>query len=196
MNLYEALGVERDAHASVIKGAYRKLAMRLHPDRGGNKDAMAQVQLAHDILMDPERRKHYDKHGTDIPPDVTRDRVLQDIQTLLLQALEKEDVDHTDLVGVLRDVVKDARKNHPKAIEAQKAAIEKRKRAAKRMKGPNGANILRNIIEQDIQTRENVVKQMIDNLKLMDEVEKFLKDYSYKIEVVGWLTSNEQQFTI
>ena len=63
---YYILGVGRSAEAAEIKKAYRKLAMKYHPDV--NKDAGAaerfgQVQEAYDILSDPKKRQLYDKFG-------------------------------------------------------------------------------------------------------------------------------------
>ncbi len=66
---YEVLGVPRDADAKAIKKAYRKLAMKYHPDRnpGKEKDAghrFKEINEAYAILGDPEKRKQYDQFGT------------------------------------------------------------------------------------------------------------------------------------
>ena len=64
---YEVLGVARDASEDALKKAYRKLAMKWHPDRNqGNKEAEAkfkELNEAYDILKDPERRAAYDRYG-------------------------------------------------------------------------------------------------------------------------------------
>jgi DnaJ homolog subfamily A member 2 len=60
---YEALGVEKTATAAEIKKAFRKLAMKKHPDRGGNKEEFQALQSAAEVLMDPEKRELYDKFG-------------------------------------------------------------------------------------------------------------------------------------
>ncbi len=60
--LYERLGVGRDASPEEIRSAYRGLARRLHPDRGGagSETAMAAVNEAWRVLSDPGRRASYD----------------------------------------------------------------------------------------------------------------------------------------
>ncbi|WP_137126291.1 molecular chaperone DnaJ [Roseomonas sp. HF4] len=64
---YEVLGVGRDADEDALKKAYRKLAMKWHPDRNqGDKEAEAkfkELNEAYDILKDAEKRAAYDRFG-------------------------------------------------------------------------------------------------------------------------------------
>ncbi len=66
---YDLLGVSRTATAEEIRKAYRKLAMKYHPDRNpGNKEAEAQfkeISEAYEILSDADKRKQYDQFGHD-----------------------------------------------------------------------------------------------------------------------------------
>jgi molecular chaperone DnaJ len=66
-DFYSTLEVPRDASEDQIKQAYRKLAMRYHPDRnGGSHDAEEQfkkVTEAYDVLRDPQKRAAYDRYG-------------------------------------------------------------------------------------------------------------------------------------
>ena len=64
---YEVLGVGKTATADEIKSAYRKLAMKYHPDRNpGDKVAeekFKEAAEAYDVLHDPEKRQRYDQFG-------------------------------------------------------------------------------------------------------------------------------------
>ena len=67
-NPYEILGVARDSTVDEIKKAYRKLAMKHHPDKNkGNKaseEKFKEVSAAYDILSDAKKRKNYDTFGS------------------------------------------------------------------------------------------------------------------------------------
>jgi DnaJ-class molecular chaperone len=66
MDYYETLGVDRSASVDEIKKAYRKLAMRHHPDKpGGDAEMFKNINQAHEVLSDPDRRARYDQFGTD-----------------------------------------------------------------------------------------------------------------------------------
>jgi len=63
---YEVLGVARDSSEKDIKGAYRKLAMKYHPDRSeeaGAEEKFKEISEAYAVLSDPEKRQKYDQFG-------------------------------------------------------------------------------------------------------------------------------------
>ena len=66
-DFYETLGVARSASDEDIKKAYRKLAMKYHPDRNpdnkASEDKFKEVQKAYDILSDKEKKTAYDQYG-------------------------------------------------------------------------------------------------------------------------------------
>jgi molecular chaperone DnaJ len=65
-DLYEILGVSRDASEEDIKKAYRRLAREHHPDVNADpaaEDRFKEVAAAYEILSDPQKRQQYDRYG-------------------------------------------------------------------------------------------------------------------------------------
>ena len=60
---YKTLGVVKEASDKEIKGAFRRLARKYHPDRNSNvsDDMMKRINIAFEVLSDPEKRNEYDK---------------------------------------------------------------------------------------------------------------------------------------
>jgi molecular chaperone DnaJ len=67
MDFYERLEVSRDADGTVLKSAYRKLAMKYHPDKNpgctDSENRFKSLNEAYDVLKDPQKRAAYDRYG-------------------------------------------------------------------------------------------------------------------------------------
>ena len=73
-NYYEILGVEKTADDNQIKKAYRKLAIKFHPDKNKAKsaeEAFKKVNQAFCVLSDKTKRKNYDMFGTEEGPGIS-----------------------------------------------------------------------------------------------------------------------------
>ena len=84
---YQTLGVSKTASADEIKKAYRKLAVKYHPDKNpGDKSAeekFKQVSEAYDVLSDPKKRKQYDQQGSSTDSYGQINESLIDIQNIM-----------------------------------------------------------------------------------------------------------------
>lgn len=60
---YEILGVSKEATPDEIRKAYKKLAVKYHPDKGGDEAKFKEITEAADVLLDEKKREIYDAHG-------------------------------------------------------------------------------------------------------------------------------------
>ena len=63
MDYYSTLGVGKNASQDEIKSAYRKMAMKHHPDRGGDEATFKKISEAYDTLSDPQKKEIVDLGG-------------------------------------------------------------------------------------------------------------------------------------
>lgn len=62
-NYYDILGVDKKASKEDVKKAFRKLAQKHHPDKGGDEAAFKEITEAYSVLADDKRRREYDNYG-------------------------------------------------------------------------------------------------------------------------------------
>lgn len=62
-NYYDVLGVNKNNSPEEIKKAYKKLALKNHPDKGGDSTKFKEISEAYEVLGDPEKRQKYDQFG-------------------------------------------------------------------------------------------------------------------------------------
>ncbi len=61
---YKTLGVEKSASPEDLKKAFRSLAHKYHPDKGGDQEKFKEVNEAYQVLADPQKRAQYDRFGS------------------------------------------------------------------------------------------------------------------------------------
>lgn len=62
---YDVLGVQKNTGQDELKKAYKKAAMKNHPDKGGDPEKFKEISHAYEVLSDPEKREIYDQYGED-----------------------------------------------------------------------------------------------------------------------------------
>ena len=117
-DLYDTLGVDNDADKSAINKAYKKKAMKVHPDRGGDTDEFKKLQRAHAVLSNDEARARYDSTGEeDVAP--AQDNAINELGMLLADAVEKN---RSDPIRHCTQLLQQAIANH----EVERKGFEKK----------------------------------------------------------------------
>ena len=70
LSLYDVLGVDKKADGDTIRSAYRKLALKHHPDKGGDPEKFKEITRAYEVVSDEGRRRVYDVTGSEDDIDV------------------------------------------------------------------------------------------------------------------------------
>ena len=61
---YEVLGISKNASEDEVKKAFRKLAVKYHPDKeGGSEEKFKEINEAYEVLKDKQKRQRYDQFG-------------------------------------------------------------------------------------------------------------------------------------
>src|SRR5262249_40352594 len=102
---YAELGVPRDAATGDGRKAYRRKAKAAHPDAGGSIERFERLKLAHDVLVNAERRAKYDHTGSvEDVVDLFQAQVMELLASALDHALGQAGKAYleTDLVARMR----------------------------------------------------------------------------------------------
>src|SRR5574344_2077019 len=89
-DLYESLGIDRNADQEEVKKAYRKKAAKSHPDKGGDEEEFVKISIAYKILSDPDKRKEYDATGITSETSDIEKAAIAHVKSLVAQAIKQE----------------------------------------------------------------------------------------------------------
>lgn len=201
-DIYETLGIPRDASPKAVQSAYRALAKKYHPDRNvGDEDAKAKyaaVDLAYRILSDPERRAKYDATGeVDSPKPDNRLAEVMSVLSPCLFAVLKEvvkqggEVKEEDIVYHMRHALTHGEKEMQKGraeMLKDKATLEV---VADRFEfdGADEENILEAAVRDHLRQLEERLQQMDREIVRMGKAIEYLKKCRYKADAKKLITS-------
>ena len=179
-DLYDTLGVDKNASADEIKKAYRKKAGENHPDKGGDNSKMTEITKAYGVLGNQKKRDRYDATGQE--QEEPFDKKFQEfIQKFLLQLIETRNVDSTNLIGELEKI---ARQNISGTKQAKNESEFKRKKFEKvlmRLEA-KGENRISTIIEMNIDNCKKEEGVLQEHLDFMAKVLECLGGYMYNYD--------------
>ncbi len=183
MTLYEDLNIDPAADAEAIKRAYRRRAAVTHPDReGGSAETFHAVQLAYEVLSDPERRERYDRTGQ------TSSVKKQGAESLFRTLMDKLIADTEfagDYIARAKSETKDAitmMRNSGKQFERDIARFE---RLLGRIKVKAGGNLFEEIVIGKLKSARANAEHIAAQIDGLQELMLLLEHYSDTAPVVA-----------
>ena len=198
MNLYEILQVKKNANKDQIRLEYRKLAKKNHPDMpGGSKEKFDQLKLAHDILMDKEKRKVYDKTGkiSNIEADNSDVEgitlVANILNGLLNMCLEKGvNPKNIDMAKQIKENLKTSSKNLEDMIEKTKEEIKLSRGIENRF----SSDLINRIVKGRIDGLNQKLERSTEQRKVIEKAISLTKGLKFDYEEIKQNTSTSQVF--
>jgi DnaJ-class molecular chaperone len=169
MDLYETLGLKKNASQDEIKSAYREQAKKHHPDKGGDPEQFRQAQIAYDTLSDEQKKSDYDQGKA----QASSDPVINFLTSLFLKAIsDHEDVDKTDLFKVMQNEIKAKLYSLFQDKQNAKRLIKKLNKVKKRIKKDTKKLFLD---LTDLQIRQ--YEHMISQIELAEQIAQTCMEY-------------------
>jgi curved DNA-binding protein CbpA len=198
MTLYEELELSADCTADDIKQQYRILAMKHHPDHGGEVEKFQRIKLAYEVLIDPERRSNYDKNKTTGESTDIRAEAITQLAGIFFSIMPNFNCSGGNLIESMTQAVESI-KSKVQAddmmcdIYIHNITIVKEKL---RLKNPNKEDIVMSFIDKQLETRKQDKIMFARRIELAAEMLLILADYQYGfLELVSQepiVSENEQ----
>lgn len=177
-NLYDVLGVSKDADAEAIKRAYRQGAKTKHPDVGGDADEMAELSFAMTVLGDPKSREQYDKNGS--VPNSEEDPVRKETLMVFAMLCEKFFVDGDimcvkDGIEAFQMNISTEFRNTMRDIASKRTRIRS---ALSRIKKEPEESFLRKILEDHLKECDKREEAITFKMTVRDAVVEMFDSYA------------------
>ena len=190
-DLYELLGVARDASPEDIKAAYRRAAMEHHPDRNPDDpdahDRFQAVQQAYETLSDPDKRAFYDQHGSAPGPQMDPEAALrEDAISIFMEAMNQSGPNpaQRDIIQLMEGVVMGKQMTLRQSLQQTESMIAKLEKVVGRIHRKEGAgpNVLSSFLEQDIAGKRQQCQRFRDMIDHGERLMEYIKTYTFDVE--------------
>lgn len=188
---YAALGVPFDASDEEITAAYRREALKAHPDReGGSTERMTDVNMAYKILSDPATRAEYDRTGAVGPKDMVLKKAREHLVGMI-KTLIRGSAPHVDMIATLRDGLNKQRQGCAESRMKSQSELAMLRDRVRRLKGPPG-NFIEGVLLQEIERGEAFLPTYDADEEVFKKAVEILSEYSYDTSFVVWANALAQ----
>jgi curved DNA-binding protein CbpA len=176
MNLYETLDVAMTATSAEIKKAYRRLAQKSHPDRGGDAEAFHQIQTAYDVLSDESRRAHYDKTGDDTQSPNLSSIAFEKVAELFASIIA--DKTSGNIIDRCRNLIDQKQQQATKASQSAEKETAKLLKLLNRVINKNGGeNIFSMVLQAKIDHLAADIERAKSEIELLSKMKALVDEH-------------------
>jgi curved DNA-binding protein CbpA len=182
MNPYETLGLSPGPISEpAVERAYKSRARQAHPDRnGGSTEEMSALNLARDILLNPERKRRFDETGsTSSGPLSLEEQAIWTIGNIFARAIEEapEGVPHS---RILAAVAKNLAEGLERALKMQSSRPKQIRRARGLLKSIQCDPLLRRALESRIDKLDRETAEINQQVELGRFMLRLLESVEFK----------------
>ena len=164
--LYDILNIDENASKAEIKDAYRRLAQKHHPDKGGDEEVFVEIKVAYETLVDPKKRARYHETGDyDGVPESTLTRGEQLVIETFALIVNKDDFSG-DYVVKARDMFEEAMRQMESQREENRQKFKRSQILLKRIKKVKDPDHEDNLWSQVLESRIAGLQAATDNLDI------------------------------
>lgn len=196
-DLWRRLGIRPNSSDETIKKAYRRKALKLHPDKNPGDDAAAEefraVQEAFEVLSDPARRAEYERTGNTKRKASSAESELVDVVFPLLMAeiqavgnSTHQKVEQVDMLARVRVKLNDQISSLTQVVKAMDKGIATIKGVIGRLNTPDGTeNVLDAALRNQTEGLEAQREQAKGELAKMTRAKEYLATCTYRKDAGG-----------
>lgn len=182
-DLYETLGVPRDADEKAIRKAYRSKSKKAHPDAGGSDKEFNELNHAMEVLTDPDRRARYDATGEheQAQPDNLQAQALNFIALLFKQLMGQSPATTLDYPRVIEKHILEMLAHSG----AQRAVVNQKIAQMERLRGrfsADGQDVMSAMVESEIAEARAPLAQADASDKMMATALEIVKRHKFKAD--------------
>jgi len=186
MTFYDDLGIKKDATPDQIKEAYRELAKKHHPDKGGDPEMFKKVSHAYSVLSDADKRARYDNGESvdDIP--MTKEAKLVSIILPIFNGIidSRFDYVHNDIFEAIKENLTQNREGIKFEKDKAQKKIKDYNNILSRIKVNEKSTMFTRLLEDKIATYNILMVKMDEAIELFNEALVVMKECEYKTDKV------------